>query len=553
MLGLSFETKAGGSICIPFNGRNVTITCSHAGIETSHLVDILSGENAAQSLKSLWNSEMREVAKNSDSQNTSEMAAMSEARHTSSPKYRLIASADYAEGLSGIVLKLLAFDRFLEERPQWRGHVRLLQIGIALDSRPDDAQRVHKDVTELVETINKRYKEDYPDPLRPAVCYRAVESFPIYERLALWRISSVMLSTCVRSGLDLHPLEYVFCRGSKIRVAEIRDSVSSGIDDEFSQFSAASIDSPGVVILSEFSGCCRVLNGALHINPYSTQSVVNALDRALEMGPEECTDRRRRDILSIYANTKLAWMKRVLSDIVASAKSQDYIYVGTGFGLKYRMLGYGRGFTPLDVETVCRMYRESSRRLILIDYSGTLVEEQSMDKYMKTIQVGGAGAYALGSSNPPGASRSARSGQESLSGKLQSLPPAVEKNLVQLCRSSQNTVYIVSGSDGDALSLALSGLTKQLLNRNTKSLTARSGRLGLAGQHGFVFKPPGAVRWSCLLDDFDAEVRHFSGVPRLFCASCLSIFKISVSYLCLLLTLCPSFRHLYIIALFRMQ
>jgi trehalose 6-phosphate synthase/phosphatase len=477
MLGLSFETKAGGSICIPFNGRNVTITCSHAGIETSHLIDILRSDDAATSLRTMWDLELNHRLTNHSAAAPSEKAGEEdEAEEGPSPvqKCQLIASADHAEGLRGITLKLLAFDRFLEERPQWRGRVRLLQIGIALDSRPDDARRVREDVTELVDTINDRYKEDYPDPTRPAVTYRAVKSFQIHERLALWRISSVMLSTCVRSGLDLHPLEYVFCRGSVSGV-----NAGDG-DDESSPFEAEPIDSPGVVVLSEFSGCCRVLNGALHVNPYSTQSVVDALDRALGMSPQERSNRRRRDIRSIYANTKQAWIKRVLSDVIASAKRQDFIYVGTGFGLKYRMLGYGRGFTPLDIEAVSEMYRASSRRLIVIDYSGTLVEEQSMDQYMKTMQV---------------------------DGRLQGLPLSVERNLAALCKNPQNTVYIVSGSDGDALSLAMSGVLARLGNVNAKSRSAPSGRIGLAGQHGFVYKPPGTLRWKCLLDNFDAEVR----------------------------------------------
>jgi hypothetical protein len=526
MLGLSFETKAGGSICIPFNGRNVTITCSHAGIETSHLIDILRSDDAATSLRTMWDLELNHRLTNHSAAAPSEKAGEEdEAEEGPSPvqKCQLIASADHAEGLRGITLKLLAFDRFLEERPQWRGRVRLLQIGIALDSRPDDARRVREDVTELVDTINDRYKEDYPDPTRPAVTYRAVKSFQIHERLALWRISSVMLSTCVRSGLDLHPLEYVFCRGSVSGV-----NAGDG-DDESSPFEAEPIDSPGVVVLSEFSGCCRVLNGALHVNPYSTQSVVDALDRALGMSPQERSNRRRRDIRSIYANTKQAWIKRVLSDVIASAKRQDFIYVGTGFGLKYRMLGYGRGFTPLDIEAVSEMYRASSRRLIVIDYSGTLVEEQSMDQYMKTMQVDGYGTYSAGSHsnnasggvdaaggadhgmwNGPAEQVNATtqgSGQGSLNGRLQGLPLSVERNLAALCKNPQNTVYIVSGSDGDALSLAMSGVLARLGNVNAKSRSAPSGRIGLAGQHGFVYKPPGTLRWKCLLDNFDAEVR----------------------------------------------
>lgn len=512
MLGLSFETKNGGSICIPFNGRNVTITCSHAGIETSHLIHILRSEEAAASLRAMWDSELNSASKQSKFEDDSQDDVRP------SKTCQLIASVEHAEGLRGITLKLLAFDRFLEERPQWRGRVRLLQIGVALDSRPDDARRVLKDVTELVNTINERYKKEYPNPARPAVTYRAVKTFPIHDRLAVWRISSVMLSTCVRSGLDLRPLEYVFCRGSVSGV-----NAGNG-DDESSPFAAEPIDSPGVVVLSEFSGCCRVLNGALHVNPYSTQSVVDALDRALGMSTQERLDRRRRDIRSIYANTKEAWIKRVLSDVVASAKRQDFIYVGTGFGLKYRMLGYERGFTPLDLETMSEMYRASSRRLIVLDYSGTLIEEQSMDQYMKTVKSGRNSANSMtnysgthetvnvdyntwGRSAEQAANSSQGSGQGSLNGRLQDLPLDVERNIAAICSDPRNTVYIVSGSDGDALARAMSGVVARLGgNRKSNSRMPQKGCIGLAGQHGFVYKPPGALRWQCLLDNFDAEV-----------------------------------------------
>ena len=54
---------------------------------------------------------------------------------------------------------------------------------------------------------------------------------------------------------------------------------------------------------------------------------------------------------------------------------------------------------------------------------------------------------------------------------------------------------------------AMSGVVARLGgNRKSHSRMPHAGRIGLAGQHGFVFKPPGALRWQCLLDDFDAEV-----------------------------------------------
>ena len=38
MLDVTYTTNQSGSICVPFQGRFVTVTCCHAGIETQHLV-----------------------------------------------------------------------------------------------------------------------------------------------------------------------------------------------------------------------------------------------------------------------------------------------------------------------------------------------------------------------------------------------------------------------------------------------------------------------------------------------------------------------------------
>ena len=50
------------------------------------------------------------------------------------------------------------------------------------------------------------------------------------------------------------------------------------------------------------------------------------------------------------------------------------------WGLNYRIGGYGRSFVNLDVEEMVDQYKRANRRLIILNYSGTLIEEQSMDQ-----------------------------------------------------------------------------------------------------------------------------------------------------------------------------
>ena len=70
-----------------------------------------------------------------------------------------------------------------------------------------------------------------------------------------------MLHTAIREGLNLNPLEYVFAHGH-------------GAGDKEKESAA------GVVLLSEFSACCCVLNEAIRINPWNLMDVVSSLDQA---------------------------------------------------------------------------------------------------------------------------------------------------------------------------------------------------------------------------------------------------------------------------------
>ena len=93
-------------------------------------------------------------------------------------------------------------------------------------------------------------------------------------------------------------------------------------------------------------------------------------------------------------------------------------------------------------------------------------------------------------------------------GRLPPLDSKVASSLFTLSSSRRNTLYVVSGSDAEALSSVMAG--RQIGHGNT-SLGSRGvqsrgvARVGLAAQHGFTYRPPGSGRFSCLLPNFDAE------------------------------------------------
>ena len=121
----------------------------------------------------------------------------------------VVASIDMLEGLKGVPLKLLAFEHFLLSRPERAKRVVLMLRGIVPDARPDDYQACVREVTALVERINARFAG--------AVIFEERAEVALAERLALWAITSVLLVTSVREGLNLLPFEYVLSREASPR------------------------------------------------------------------------------------------------------------------------------------------------------------------------------------------------------------------------------------------------------------------------------------------------------------------------------------------------
>ena len=67
--------------------------------------------------------------------------------------------------------------------------------------------------------------------------------------------------TPIREGLNHWPMEYIYTRKEP--------------------------SPPGVVIASEFSAVCSILNGALRVNPFDVQMTVTTMDKALSMSMPE--------------------------------------------------------------------------------------------------------------------------------------------------------------------------------------------------------------------------------------------------------------------------
>lgn len=69
------------------------------------------------------------------------------------------------------------------------------------------------------------------------------------------------------------------------------------------------------MIISENVGVSSAIKGAIRVNPYNLDSIVNALDRVYFMKEEERVIKFKKDLEYILDNTTFAWIKKFFVDL----------------------------------------------------------------------------------------------------------------------------------------------------------------------------------------------------------------------------------------------
>jgi trehalose 6-phosphate synthase len=195
---------------------------------------------------------------------------------------RLILRVDRTDPSKNIVRGLKAFDRLLEQRPDWRGRVRFL---VLLDpSRlevPEYADYL-AEVLRTARTIGERWVA--PDGT-PAIDLRIHDNFP--EAVAAYRQYDVLLVNALADGMNLIAKE--------APLVNARD---------------------GVLVLSETVGAHDELGPfAISVNPFDIQGQADALALALEMAPDERAARSAALQDHVRRHDVRAWLSLQLADL----------------------------------------------------------------------------------------------------------------------------------------------------------------------------------------------------------------------------------------------
>jgi trehalose 6-phosphate synthase/phosphatase len=179
---------------------------------------------------------------------------------------RIVLGVDRLDYTKGIPERMLAFERLLEQHPEHREKVVLLQLAVPSRSQVAEYKELKRELDELVGRINGRFATAGWSPIR--YLYRSLDQ----QRLcAIYRDADVALLTPLRDGMNLVAKEYVACQ----------------------------VADPGVLVLSKLAGSAHTMREALRVNPYDIDGTAEAIHRALEMDEAERRSRvvalRRRE------------------------------------------------------------------------------------------------------------------------------------------------------------------------------------------------------------------------------------------------------------------
>mmetsp|Transcript_44982 Transcript_44982/g.140907 ORF Transcript_44982/g.140907 Transcript_44982/m.140907 type:complete len:1068 (-) Transcript_44982:2259-5462(-) len=329
ILGLQFKSRRGGLLGVEYQGRVVMVVMSHVGIEPG-MLDRALAKPATQQHYADWQSKY--------------------------PGRTIISGYDPCERLQGVALKLLAFEKLMDDYPLWSDKVVLVQRCVKSGSRPGDEEYTSNELRELVARINGKHGA--------VVDYAEVTKMDLGERLGLYMASSIFLALAVREGLNLQPLEFIYSH---------QDQVAGG-----------------VVIASEFSACTSMLSGILRVNPFHLEGTVQVLDQALAMNEREKKARLARDLPFVKSRPSALWTKQVLEDMAAVSREEAEKDDVTDMELSESVTsgahttgGAISGYAPLDPSSVISSYANSRSRVFLLDYGGTLLKKEELGKYLK--------------------------------------------------------------------------------------------------------------------------------------------------------------------------
>ncbi|HYI75589.1 MAG TPA: bifunctional alpha,alpha-trehalose-phosphate synthase (UDP-forming)/trehalose-phosphatase, partial [Gaiellaceae bacterium] len=247
---------------------------------------------------------------------------------------QLILGVERLDYTKGIPQKLQAYERFLERDPSRARTTTMIQVLVPsrLESSEFRAQR--DEIELLIARINGRFGQPGSTPVE--YIHRDISRPAL---VALYRRADVMMITALRDGMNLVAHEFVICQSEP------------GLPGRWR----------GSLLLSELAGAAQVLPGALLVNPWDVNGVVDQLGAALDQTPRQ---RQRR----------LETMAKRVVDLDTRRWAEGFL---TRLGRYARRDRAAKRPPTVDDalrEKLARRFGKAEKRTVVLDYDGTLRE-----------------------------------------------------------------------------------------------------------------------------------------------------------------------------------
>ena len=239
---------------------------------------------------------------------------------------KLIFSVDRLDYTKGFLYRLQAYERFLEKFAKWRQKAVFNMVVVPSRDNIDRYRDIKKEIEATVGRINGKYSNLAWRPL----IYQ-YKSLSFEELVALYDISDVGLITPLRDGMNLVAKEYVACQKENI----------------------------GMLVLSEMAGAAVELNETIVINPTDIEETADAIDKALSFPLKEKA-------------RKIEKMQNRLSRYNVFTWATDFFNQAEDITDKQKQMKVNL----LDNNALAEIksiYCKSDKRIIFIDYDGTLI------------------------------------------------------------------------------------------------------------------------------------------------------------------------------------
>src|ERR1700731_3835389 len=318
---------------------------------------------------------------------------------------RVLLAVDRLDYTKGIPERLRAFAHLLRSSSELREKVVLIQVAVPTREGIETYQDLRTEVNQLVGEINGKLGTPGWTPV--VYINRSIERA---ELVALYQLADVCWVGSLRDGMNLVAKEYVACKA----------------------------EGDGVLVLSEFAGAAAEMGEALLINPFDEERTASTIERALALEEEERRQRMKRLHDRILRNDVFRWGDRFLAALQDAVSAR-----GRYSDTQPKRLRTGE---------VLDAYSRAGRRLLILDYDGTLVPFTRQP--WQAVP-----------------------------------PPAVLRLLTSLTVEPRNCVVLTSGRKEEDLDRWFGGITD----------------LWLMAEHGAELKPPLSAAWEPLRSQVSSD------------------------------------------------